>query len=73
MNRTFRAPHPDRVVVLPRHLSPSGANLRLAQNETITLDASRVDRFIRKSLENGDLEEVTETAGATAGEKGKIK
>ena len=71
MIRTFRVKHPGRVVTLPGHLAPSGANMRLEHGETFTLDAARVDRFVRRSLENGDLEEI-EDAGS-AGEKGKSK
>lgn len=66
MIRTFRVKHPGRVVVLPSHLAPGGSNLRLAQGESFDLDAARVDRFIRRSLENGDLEEITSEKGHTS-------
>ncbi|MGL5361489.1 MAG: hypothetical protein ACRDBH_01320 [Bosea sp. (in: a-proteobacteria)] len=68
MIRKFRAKHPERMVVLPASLSPSGVPLRLAHGDVFEIDAKRVDRFIRRSLDNGDLEEITAT-----GEKGKTK
>lgn len=70
MIRKFRAKHPERMVVLPASLSPSGVPLRLAHGDVFELDAKRVDRFIRRSLDNGDLEEIT---AAATGEKGKTK
>lgn len=70
MIRTYKIGGEGRVVVLPRHLSPDGTNMRLESGKTFELDGALVDRFVRNGLRNGDLVDVTSAAGA---EKGKAK
>lgn len=41
------------VVTLPAHLSPG--NMRVAAGETFELDESIKDRFLRRSIANGDI------------------
>lgn len=53
------------VVTLPAHISPS--NMRVAAGETFELDESINDRFLRRSVANGDItieQAVTEQKGA---------
>lgn len=47
------------VVVLPRHLCPGGANMRVAQGDIFELGDVK-DRFLRRSLANGDISLVVE-------------
>ena len=45
---------------------PGATHARFAEGETFELDARHVDRFIRRSLNNGDLIEVTSEPAAAA-------
>lgn len=48
------------VVTLPSHISPG--NMRVAAGEIFELDESVKDRFLRRSIANGDITVETSTA-----------
>lgn len=54
------------VVVLPRHLSPSAANMRVNAGEIFELDEEIKDRFLRRSLLNGDISVLQDEPSTTA-------
>jgi hypothetical protein len=49
------------VLPLPKSLltAPGGMNMRLEKGDTFELEATQIDRFIRRRIEAGDIVEIT--------------